>query len=382
MKRIGEEDLLGLIDAIYGVAEEPQGWTMFLERLTRTLDGKVSGLIVQDPSSMYGNTEWLWGVDPALHDLYSHYAPQNVFLGRALPRLSAGMVLTDEQVISKREVKKTEYFNEFLTRVGALPHFGACVVRTDSCIALLTVGRDINGKDFGATETALVGRLLPHLQRAVSIRQRMESLVLTREATSAGLDRLSVGLALLDSSGNVSFANAEARSICESNDGLTLSRDRLVASHSTDGPALRALIAAACTTGNRTGISPGGALAIRRPSRKRPFALLVSPLRLGSFALTPSRPAAIAFISDPERGVDADDEVLRQLYGLTPAEASLAASLAAGLSLEEAAERRGITIGTARMHLKSVFAKTGVRRQAELVSLLLRGIARVRRGTT
>ncbi|MNJ68757.1 Bacterial regulatory protein, luxR family [compost metagenome] len=63
-----------------------------------------------------------------------------------------------------------------------------------------------------------------------------------------------------------------------------------------------------------------------------------------------------------------------QLYNLTPAETGLAMELANGLSLEEASEVLNIRRNTARAHLRSIFSKTGVRRQTELVRILLNSV--------
>jgi DNA-binding CsgD family transcriptional regulator len=65
--------------------------------------------------------------------------------------------------------------------------------------------------------------------------------------------------------------------------------------------------------------------------------------------------------------------MLRQRYMLTPAEARLAAALATGVTLKTAAERLYISLNTARTHLARVYDKTGVRRQAELLLVLMRG---------
>ena len=63
-----------------------------------------------------------------------------------------------------------------------------------------------------------------------------------------------------------------------------------------------------------------------------------------------------------------------QLYNLTPAETALALELANGLSLEEASETLSIRRNTARAHLRSIFSKTGVRRQTELVRIMLNSV--------
>jgi DNA-binding CsgD family transcriptional regulator len=63
-------------------------------------------------------------------------------------------------------------------------------------------------------------------------------------------------------------------------------------------------------------------------------------------------------------------KVIQGLFDLTPGEAKIAALIGAGDQPREAAAQLGIAEETARSFLKRVFAKTGVRRQAELVALL------------
>lgn len=69
--------------------------------------------------------------------------------------------------------------------------------------------------------------------------------------------------------------------------------------------------------------------------------------------------------------------LLRATYDCTAREATLAGALADGCTLTEAATMLGISIHTARTHLKRVFRKTGTNRQAELLRLVL--LARHRR---
>jgi DNA-binding CsgD family transcriptional regulator len=72
-------------------------------------------------------------------------------------------------------------------------------------------------------------------------------------------------------------------------------------------------------------------------------------------------------------------EAVQQLFGLTRKEAELALRLAAGRRLLEAARDQGISLNTARAHLRAIFAKTGIDRQCRLVSALLKSVARVAR---
>jgi DNA-binding CsgD family transcriptional regulator len=66
------------------------------------------------------------------------------------------------------------------------------------------------------------------------------------------------------------------------------------------------------------------------------------------------------------------EELLAELFGLSPAEARLAQQIARGDSLEDIAADAGIKMSTARSQLASVFYKTGTQRQPKLVALLCR----------
>jgi DNA-binding CsgD family transcriptional regulator len=83
------------------------------------------------------------------------------------------------------------------------------------------------------------------------------------------------------------------------------------------------------------------------------------------------QPAALVFFSDPGAHAGSRASVLSALYAVTPAECRLAGLLADGFELAGAAGLMKVTLETARSHLKAIFRKTGVRRQAELVRLVL-----------
>jgi DNA-binding CsgD family transcriptional regulator len=97
--------------------------------------------------------------------------------------------------------------------------------------------------------------------------------------------------------------------------------------------------------------------------------LMIAPLRLTSG--TSVRGAALLFAFDPENTPTITVDMVRRLFNLSEAESALAVALCSGKTVDEAAAERGISIHTARSQLKSIFGKTGTKRQADLVSLLL-----------
>ena len=84
-------------------------------------------------------------------------------------------------------------------------------------------------------------------------------------------------------------------------------------------------------------------------------------------------------IVDPEMEQVPDLEVLRRLYRLTKTEAEVALRVLDGTGLVPIAEELAMSLATVRTHMQHVFDKTDTHRQAELVRLLLRGVAATRR---
>lgn len=73
----------------------------------------------------------------------------------------------------------------------------------------------------------------------------------------------------------------------------------------------------------------------------------------------------------PNGPASADLEEFADRHGLTPAETRLVESVALGLTVAEHAANRGISVNTARVHMQRVLEKTGARRQARLIRMLL-----------
>ena len=68
-------------------------------------------------------------------------------------------------------------------------------------------------------------------------------------------------------------------------------------------------------------------------------------------------------------------QVLARLYGLSPREAALAEAISRGVPLIEAGQSLRLTPETTRNYSKRIYAKTGTSGQADLVRLVLEGLA-------
>lgn len=115
----------------------------------------------------------------------------------------------------------------------------------------------------------------------------------------------------------------------------------------------------------------GSRLFVINSTRNKPVA--IKAVRIRTTPLMYARTARLVLVLiDLQIKPILAQGVLRGLFKLTPAESRLARALLQHGGLEEAAQVIGISIGTARQELKSIFSKTGASRQSELLSLLSR----------
>ena len=185
------------------------------------------------------------------------------------------------------------------------------------------------------------------------------------------MDCFRIGVILAGAGGRVLAANRPAHEIFSLKDGLEFSREFLRTALPQETSALQNLIVA--------GRAPVF-LSLSRPSGKRPLSVLIRSLSQDRDASSSEWPVAVVFVSDPDQRLDVDPAAVKDLYGLTPAEAAVASLVGVGRPVLEAASRLGVQINTVRMQLKQVYAKTGARRQSALVHLIMTGPAHLRLG--
>jgi DNA-binding CsgD family transcriptional regulator len=363
------DDLWELVDLVYAAAVDEAGWDVFLERLGAVTGSDVVPFLVWDYAKRDGQCLRVFPLDEEAIREYAFWSAKNPYV-RQSPRLQTGELRIVEP--SDPAVRDSEFYNEWLRpRLGVGHNLASCVSSAESSSVHLSPLRDPRGPAYGSDEVRLMQALMPHLRRATSVQRRLGEAEVARATAIEALDSLPTATFFLGRDRAVQWFNREARRVLELGDGLALDRvGRLSAASPSENTKLERLTGEACRTGAGEGMSSGGVLRLTRPSGDRPFQLLVSPLRLEESAAPSRTPRALVLLSDPDRPGIQDGAALRQLFGLTPAEARLAAVLARGLRLAEAAEKLGVTEATARTHVKRILEKTESRTQAQLMRVL------------
>jgi DNA-binding CsgD family transcriptional regulator/PAS domain-containing protein len=368
-----DSDPRSLVPRVYEAAVEPEGWSRFLEDLARRVGGMAPGLTLVDRESQVGDLTVTAGLDPAWLRRYEEYYWQRDLRRPRLQKLPAGSVVAGQELAGDAELVASEFYNDFL-RPQHLFHATLAVPFADERrVAMLRVARPPSARPFAASELQLLRVLMPHLRRALEIHTALAGGRRQDRVARAVLERLAEGVVTLDPSGVADPVNPEAERLLVEADGLTRVDGRLRAADPREDDVLQGRIASALRAATDAVGSAGGCLRVSRPSGRRPLALRVTPLPAAGASLGVPEAAALVFVSDPETFLRLDPLPLRELYGLTPAEARVAARIARGRTLPQIAGELGVSPETVRTQRTGAFRKIGVRTQAELAALLAGG---------
>ncbi|MDH5183715.1 MAG: alpha/beta fold hydrolase [Gammaproteobacteria bacterium] len=227
----------------------------------------------------------------------------------------------------------------------------------------LVADADDNVRYFSSSENELFGLLLPHLRRAVKINRDFVELKSENQAFASVLERLPIGMVVVDADARVYAKNRRFDSILQMKQGLRIHSGNLQASKRDDSAKLIDLFQEIITSPEEDTV--GRAM---RLSGSSPASLLILPL---IHADTPHSARLIIFVASLSSDINIEIDTLKNMYGLTPAESRLAISLVKGATLDESSEAFSVSRHTLRTQLKSIYAKTGCRRQAELMVKIL-----------
>jgi DNA-binding CsgD family transcriptional regulator len=364
------EKLSRLLETLYAVPSHPERWPKFLKEFTDFLELPAAAIIRNDAEMKDGAIDVSVGLDPDAVRLYVEYFHERDEYRASLRRLPRNGLTFADELCPPGELVKTEFFNDFIDLHRQGLYCDYIVSNTPSYVENISLYCDL---DAAPVENDTVDRLklvLPHLKLALALQTNIAQLGQQNADREAALHRLAVGVALLDEEGRCIFLNKTAECILSRRDGLLLRASRLTATSSREAARLDALIKKARAFSIESEHHTGGAMLVLRRGR-RALQVLVSPF--SSETLFAAKRATVAIIVvDPEQSLVLPAEILRALYSLTPAESRLALALAEGKELRDVCDAASIRYTTGRAHLRSIFSKTGVRRQSELLSLLVR----------
>jgi DNA-binding CsgD family transcriptional regulator/PAS domain-containing protein len=361
-----------LIGSLYDAALDPREWQAIPVRLARFFEAGSSTLWLwpKRAGALEGLETFGW-TKQELDTYRDHYAERDIWSIEGVKQPMRSALLMSE-VVPSAVFAESEFYRDLGRHLGLFYCMGTALSVDDRQLCILGLHRPRERPDFTGSDQRLLAVLIPHLERALQLRNRVEGIRQEGRIGFAALNALAVAVVIVDASGGILHANPAAEALAAERDGILLQAKRVVVTSSAAACELRRLIrGSAAVSGGGPGHS-GGSLSVPRRSGRRPLNVLVTPLPAARMGDALQRPCAALFILDPESPSGLQGEALSHLFGLSAAEARVLIELGSGLSIEQIADTHRVSRSTVRTQLQRVFEKTGTRRQAEAVALVCR----------
>ncbi len=340
-----------------GIFEDPL-WETFLERLMLRTGAQRVRLMVRN-SAAPSQTPLIRRVASRLEP--SNLAEAEITALAALPYAT----LRPNRVYALEELRDFDNASARATQDKALQ-----TARIGDARLIRVAGRgDLHAwllllherSSFGAADSALLTALAPAIATAMATLASIGEVRLRAEAAETTLAMLGIGQAVLDRDGHMLVADSLAQS------HLPLPYAS-AAQHGSGIPAM----AQACSALAEASLDQRVAVKIDergvgnvllRPVKRKIGSLPHPAVAVGSFRLS-QREAPVGSAL-----------VIAQTLGLSLRESALAEAMSRGRSIIEAGTQLRLTPETARNYSKRIYAKTGTSGQADLVRLVLTGLA-------
>lgn len=371
---VSEDDVLKLVSLAYDAALDERQWMPFLEAFAAAVGGSSAILRSNDLLNEAASFHTSVGYDPAWQAAYCNHFVKVDYFNHLMAQYEPGQIFSSDQNMGQTALGKSEYYNDYLRPQDKVHALGTYLIREGNHSLVLGVQRGKRASVFIEEEHRLMRTLIPHITRAAQVHRKLHTVTAQKDQAQGALDHVRMGVILTNRYGTPLYLNRAAELMMTQDVGLGVFHKNLAAHSPTETAQLLKMIFDASLGAN--GSATGGDMRITMPNKVDYLHCVVTPVSQEfSFMLkAPIGGDCVAvFLSQPG-GLQLSPKRLVTLYKITPAEARLAARLAALRSVEEAADDLGISMSTARSQLKSVFAKTGTKGQSELLMLIATGI--------
>ena len=351
----GQSD--SLEDRIYEASVLPEFWPGVLQQMSRITDSVGSVLL-----SVRGEDIRYMVCTPAfqrdVEAFFTAFPGVNERMRRLLAVQRAGFV-SDADVFSPEERESVPIFREFLTPRGYGNGIATVILLPSGELILFhSEGRHANG-NLPAGSVAALDALRPHLARSALISARL-SFERARTAVET-LSGLGLAACAVSPSGAVLVANEAFGT--EETYWTTRGGGRLALHDRRADRQMQETLSALASDQSVRSVALAG-----QPGSP-PAVLHAVPIRRAAHDLF-GHAAAILVLTKGSTTPMQSTPLLQALFDLSAVEADIAARIAAGQTVDDIAIAAGRSAHTVRNQLKSVLAKTGCSRQADLARLL------------
>ena len=364
-----------ILASLHEVALDPARWSSASALMDEALGVHGSTMLFGDGDTEEGSRiyfAWTYYRGERQAELERLYFETLYALDERRPRLrhapdSRLFHITD--LYTEEELKSSAVYDTLRTRA----HAGNAIdVRLDGpnrSRIIWEINDPVDGDGWSSEQLDSIRRLLPHIRQTVRVQQTLAGAGALGATLTELLDATGVGIIELDARGRIVAANDRARDVLRTGNGLFDTDGSLFARAPQDDDELQALLARALPRFGARGA--GGSTTVRRPEGLPTLMLHVNPVGGRETDLGVWPVAALVLVVDPVRGACVNPDVASHALDLTRMESRVAVLLSRGMSVGEIAAATGRKESTIRSHVKQMFTKHGLTRQADLVRLVL-----------
>lgn len=349
-----------IIDRIYEASVVPELWKPVLDSVAETVDGAGTIMAMRNADG-WGD----WRSSDELWNFMTRFTGSDIPLRtEATTRLIAAKhpgFLSERDLFSPDEESRDPLFRELAQPLGLGSGIATAIEISTGDFVIFQIFRRIFQNGFDSNMAARLNVLRPHLARSAMLSARLRLQRLQAAAEALALIGLPAGI--LSPQGRVLAANGLLEEMKAH--VRWLPRDRMALMDA----AANALFVQAMNTPGKAGVATSCSFPVP--------AVAGGDLVVGHLIPTPGRArdifdgASAIFVVTPLAAPKAPDiSLIQALFDLTPAEARVARGVVEGTTVASLAQRFDVSRETIRSQIKSVFSKTGARRQADLVGRL------------
>jgi DNA-binding CsgD family transcriptional regulator/PAS domain-containing protein len=357
-----------LLATLHSTPLDPAHWERFLQQVCTYTDS-VHGFFTCSSSNVgtqvmgHGGSGDMAGAQRLYNKSYYNTDP---FRLAVLQSTRLGIIDGDE-LVSDAELLQSPFYKKVLEPSGLRYLTIMSMSATPRRMEAVSVWRGPEQGRMDEEKREFLRCLMPHVQIALDVRQRLRNSERLAQSVQTLLDRTWSAAFLVTRQGRVLHFNQPARDVLAASVGVEIRKGRLCASERLDDAQLQALLQP--QRGDRR-LAKGGAMRLhRRDGSGRPLHVIATPIATSELAVETN--AMMVLMTDPDAQICYSDSVLKGLYGLTHAETEVANAYLTGYTSEEVALLRGVSLSTVRSQLKVLLQKTGTRRQSDLLRLLM-----------
>ena len=362
--------------SIYDTVANPSGWPEVLTRVADEID--AIGCIVFEWREGDGGRKlnapfYSTYYDPVVLNGYLEKcfeyeaSDQDIFEAHSLE--SDGIDLIDDSVLAPtvEELKKLKNV-EMLQKFGILHRAAGLLNKDNRSSSRFSVQLAASRGPLTQEERGRLGALLPHIAKALDLGRPVQQLVQTHQSMLAAMDRLTIGLCLLDRNGRKIQANEEFNRQLQDYPVFQISDAGLLSmAKSEDQQRFDALKEDALNHG-KFGARPRKEAIMKEEGF---LCVEVTPLKHSDDMGSAPLDGFIVYSTDTSRPFTCDPMPIRQAFGLTDAEFALVEAIAQGLTNAQIAERRDRSVATINAQVKSILSKTQCATRTQFVRLMM-----------